>query len=528
MSVFLVDEGKMLPMDLNLTTKSVEYLKEKIASRMHIPVANQVLLVNGGESIDSQESVCSYSSGTDSDPIYLFSNNLLEEDERPPITATGFGTIDKNLLSKIEDALCLPATYKTVVNRVYLSQYMYEHDNCIYKYCKNLVNELHLQQRGWLAAVANLKATTQYFNKSARKFKENYTNYLKSRKDWFKLLTNQDIKEMDRLPLLPGLIPKYESENISFPSENISLYQWLNSQEKNRSVEQIAEFCVKGLEHYNVKFFQTVQSETSNLLDKANNANMAVITRLDEQLKTITEMLQESKDKVERQKHHSKTIQSNAQCAGNEKNASILVDLCANHEEQLLLMRKTHEYIYTLLNKFHDSKDQLSQILHIRLAWITSVQKSMCAMNSKLNYYSDNLKRLRCHLELLKQIHEAPELYMTAVTEVLRRKAFTNVFLEWSTSISKQASDLYEKETMQRKAFADKINKHFLHTLFQGMDDNLPAFAVEPPKPFDTKLPPPRVLNNLQPVEAKVQTVAIVRVMLMTYNGVLMPKYLVI
>lgn len=50
----------------------------------------QVLLVSGGESLDPAARVCSYSAGTDTNPIYLFSKNTIES-LTPPALSIDFG-----------------------------------------------------------------------------------------------------------------------------------------------------------------------------------------------------------------------------------------------------------------------------------------------------------------------------------------------------------------------------------------------------------------------------------------------------
>lgn len=51
----------------------VQNLKETIERLHGIPSANQVLLISGGEVLQPSSRVCSYSSGTDENPIYMFS-----------------------------------------------------------------------------------------------------------------------------------------------------------------------------------------------------------------------------------------------------------------------------------------------------------------------------------------------------------------------------------------------------------------------------------------------------------------------
>ena len=55
---------------------SVQSLKQAIERQHAIPASSQVLLVSGGETLDASNRVCSYSAGTDTNPIFMFSNSL--------------------------------------------------------------------------------------------------------------------------------------------------------------------------------------------------------------------------------------------------------------------------------------------------------------------------------------------------------------------------------------------------------------------------------------------------------------------
>lgn len=60
------------------------------------------------------------------------------------------------------------------------------------------------------------------------------------------------------------------------------------------------------------------------------------------------------------------------------------------------------------------------------------VERNMSELDSKLIIYYENLKRLRRSLEVAQQIHMAPVIYLSSVTEVARRKAFSENFLKVS------------------------------------------------------------------------------------------------
>lgn len=57
------------------------------------------------------------------------------------------------------------------------------------------------------------------------------------------------------------------------------------------------------------------------------------------------------------------------------------------------------------------------------------VENTILETSHKLFICHENLKRLRKHLEVLQQIHLAPAIYLTAITEVIRRKTFSQAFL---------------------------------------------------------------------------------------------------
>ena len=61
---------------------SVQSLNQAIERQYAIPACSQVLLVSGGEQLEINNRVCSYAAGTDTNPIFMFSNSL--EPRNPP------------------------------------------------------------------------------------------------------------------------------------------------------------------------------------------------------------------------------------------------------------------------------------------------------------------------------------------------------------------------------------------------------------------------------------------------------------
>lgn len=81
--VFLFDTGSFLTFDMNLALETVANFKEILYNATNIAPDKQVLLISGGECLDSSHRVCSYSAGTDTNPIFLFSKENIENPFTP-------------------------------------------------------------------------------------------------------------------------------------------------------------------------------------------------------------------------------------------------------------------------------------------------------------------------------------------------------------------------------------------------------------------------------------------------------------
>ncbi|KAK1119947.1 hypothetical protein K0M31_012676, partial [Melipona bicolor] len=81
-------------------SSSVAELKEAIERECGVVAAHQVLLMSGGESLEPNARVCSYSAGTDTSPIYLFSKAAIES-HHPPTPNIDYGCEVYHLLGSM-------------------------------------------------------------------------------------------------------------------------------------------------------------------------------------------------------------------------------------------------------------------------------------------------------------------------------------------------------------------------------------------------------------------------------------------
>lgn len=533
----------MMTFEMNLALESVAHLKEVIERACRIPPEKQVLLISGGLSLEPAARVCSYSAGTDTNPIFLFSKSSIES-VSPPSPSIDYGS-DMDLKEQVDASLSLPASYNTVVVRAQLAQQFCELAKDQTRICERLVHDQHLQQQGWAAVVANLEDSVSVFRNQGEVFEQSYQQHLESRGQYVDLLENfnEVLTTLSKIPILPGLLasavesmqgadakPKdcNISEVPSLPEENsgssmstaatndetepmavskkssnscgedwqrqheekaVTLLQWISTKDNQSTLEQMVDQCGRGLEQLDERVLEELRSNVQSALEAATKTDMKEIKGLEERLYGLEQLMFESKRIVQEQSDLATAFQQNQVRANNLGDASILPDLCASHRRQLHVMSQNHTRLRDIRKRCNRAKEELSVNLYHRLRWIMYVENRMCEMASKLMIYHENLKRLRRHLEVVRQIQMAPQMYVCAVGEVVRRRTFSQAFLAWAGQLASQLQAVHSEELGRRRDFQARFEGHFLNTLFPGMEDCPPPFATQAPIAFDTMLP---------------------------------------
>ncbi|XP_020024829.2 RB1-inducible coiled-coil protein 1 isoform X1 [Castor canadensis] len=204
--VFLVNTGTTLTFDTELTVQTVADLKHAIQSKYKIAIQHQVLVVNGGECMAADRRVCTYSAGTDTNPIFLFNKEMILCDRAPAIPKATFST-ENDMEIKVEESLMMPAVFHTVASRTQLAVEMYEVAKKLCSFCEGLVHDEHLQHQGWAAIMANLEDCSNSYQKLLFKFESIYSDYLQSIEDIKLKLTHLGtaVSVMAKIPLLECL-----------------------------------------------------------------------------------------------------------------------------------------------------------------------------------------------------------------------------------------------------------------------------------------------------------------------------------
>ncbi|XP_030624059.1 RB1-inducible coiled-coil protein 1 [Chanos chanos] len=220
--VFQVNNGSTLTFDTELAVQTVSDLKHAIQAKYKIATQHQVLVVNGGECMAAERRVCSYSAGTDTNPIFLFNKEMILSDRAPTIPKTTF-SIENEMELKVEESLMMPAVFHTVASRTQLAVEMFEVAKKLCSFCERLVHDEHLQHQGWAAIMANLDDCTLSYQKLLWKFDTAYTNYQQEFEDIKLKLTKLGtaVSVMAKIPLLECLTRHSYKESLEKSSFSV-------------------------------------------------------------------------------------------------------------------------------------------------------------------------------------------------------------------------------------------------------------------------------------------------------------------
>jgi RB1-inducible coiled-coil protein 1 len=504
--VFQVDTGTMMTFDIKLVTETVASLKKAIAMKTDIPEDKQVLLISGGESLNNTQKICSYSSaGTDTSPIFLFAKINIEA-QQPPQSIIDFED-DTDMMEMIESCMSMQPSLDTLVARTELAADLNRQASKQRETCGRLVHDQHLQQQGWAAVTANLEDLTRAFKNKSEMLLLAFNEFTKCKSKHEELLKKfvEDMKQLDAVPILPSLLEgnKLLQPSMSTCSDDsskcaanldesqaVTLRKWIDIHDSQNSLEKLVELCWRGLEWFNEASAEHIRSEVQELLKSTNNSNMKEIKGLEERLFGLEKLMDDAKKVVDEQSQLASSFQNNRERFSKIKDLSLLPDLSASHKQQLQMMLANHKKMNDYRDRCLRAKHELSVNLHARLKWIMYIEQQISNLDGKLMIYKENLVRLNRHFEIIDQVHKAPNLYLEACVEALRRRRFSRRYLHWANSIAKISQELYESEMATRKEFDSKLGSHFLSNLFPGLTRSYPpSFATKQPDPFDTKLP---------------------------------------
>ncbi|XP_035915317.1 RB1-inducible coiled-coil protein 1 isoform X2 [Anopheles stephensi] len=272
-------------------------------------------------------------------------------------------------------------------------------------------------------------------------------------------------------------------------AKGISLLDWISAMDGQLTLKRMAEECRINIEKFNRTLLVNLNERIDKSVKASQSADIKVVKGLEERLRGLDELLASAKKLLQDQNELAQGILKNQDRANKIGDVSVLPDLCAMHQNTLRLMKKNHTELLEYRRRCTSAKDELGFNLTKRIKYIMNVETRVHELDSTLQLYHTSLQRLQKHLSIIEQIHMVPCIYVSAVTEVVRRRMFSSAFLRWASDLACRLMAIHNEEVARRQEFSSLFEGHFLSTLFPGMNDMPPSYAIQAPSVFDSSLP---------------------------------------
>lgn len=292
-----------------------------------------------------------------------------------------------------------------------------------------------------------------------------------------------DKQTLARIPILKSLYAKGDHDSP------MTLLDWIQLKDTKNSLDEL--YCLDELHTFDAEKLKELKSSIDSTIGECANSDMKEIRGLENRLAALDKLMFDAKKLFENQGILTKSFRQNSSRASEFRDISILPDLCDSQKEPLETMLKQHQELLGIKSRVFSAKNELSRNLHHRLRWIVHIEELLTKTDEVLVFYGLKLKKLREKMEILANLHLSPQLYLSAVVEVLRRRAFSSRFHQWSRSVSLVAREVIDAEVRQRTAFSAQLDKHFLKLFFPGMADLPEDFTDDDQlmEPIDQYLP---------------------------------------
>ncbi|XP_074655455.1 RB1-inducible coiled-coil protein 1-like [Tubulanus polymorphus] len=489
--VFHMNTGTMLKFDIGLAMETVANLKKVIAHRQHVPEERQVLLISGGDNLEPTQRVCSYSAGTDTNPIFLFCQNTIE-DGAPPISTSGGETSRSEIHDKVEATMNMSASYETVVTRAQMALALHDAAVNELKLCEQVVHDQHLQHQGWAAAVANLDDMIAYFTRWVERYKKCFEDYLENKDSFVDIVDRFDsvTELLARIPFLDKFAFACNATQLEDDGRPKckTLLDWIETQD-SRNLQDTLSICSRGLHQFDDKLLETMNQDIAAALDNASAPGMKEVKGLEDRLFKLEQFMHTSKKLVHEQGELAQGFLQNQTRASNMRDNSIFPDLCDSHKQQLQVMLKNHVRLQDCRDKCSKAKSELCLNLHTRLRWLLYVERSVSELLSRLSLDYKELERIKQTCLILEHLQRSPRIYAAIITEIYRRRHFKKQYSDWARRLSHDSQHLYSEELTRRSQIVQLVGSHFFGHLFPGLSEKPPPFATDALREFDAALP---------------------------------------
>lgn len=482
----------MQPLEVTAAVGSVHKLQCAIEEVTHVPIAEQVLLASGGDGLQPDRSVAHYQgTGTDSNPVFLFCK--LSKDDNPESSCpqenaelTEMSTALFDQLHRLENVSVSGALIGRYSETGRTSRQIAD---VAVQLCARLVQDHQLLYQGWLALVSNLDDSRAQIEKRVERFHQHYER-LKAMKAKAQLIL-QDFDSvlvtLQKISVPSSLLAcssKFEGGNK--PTGECSLYDYISCADPQSSLKDMVEQVQQLLSKIDNTEHKQVTNQLLLVNEQINKKELRDIGGINKRLTQLDSHL----FGLEQQEKRLKEIASMV-CQSGTVDPSRIKEVVFKQRDQMEEIKKIVEQLQKTARAFSQSKAELLNNIRTRLSgWILQASERLHSVNNLIIIFEEKFIALRNRLDIIRQVKESPVVYVTAITEAIRRNALQPEFKAWLAEFVEKSSNLVNEEATIRDAFTSKLDRHFLKQLFLGMFDQFPDFTPTGLPPFDQNLPP--------------------------------------
>ncbi|CAJ0583083.1 unnamed protein product, partial [Mesorhabditis spiculigera] len=485
-TIFFVNKAYAFSLDINAAAENVLRLQHAIYNEIQLKVHDQVILTSTGLTLEGHRNVSDYKGvGTAANPAYLFDRRFSRNEREDPTSSQEVKQLSHRIDEAIDQAqrveresdpakqyLDLPDRARDCKSAATAGVAM----------CARMIQEHTLMANGWNALVSNMDGSVQKMRSRAVRFQKNRDRIFGLRDKAGPLL--EDFQNC--LDQLKGItLPVTLLSNIGKHYE-MTLHDWIQSTDANASLEELVDQVKSQFKKAEEWSSERVTHDLDRVYEQSRSADYREIKGINMRLNQLESVLVKAEDFEKIITDLVVTIVQTPQKVGPQS----LVTMMDDHREA---MHKIYEHLREykkMMTMIHQSKMEILTNLKQRLSgWIVQGYEKLHLAHNEIVVFEEKYLGLKQRIDLVTQIKEAPIVYSTAVTEIIRRSTLQKEFTSWQKTHKENCGKFSAEEGKLRTDFSKKLEKHFLRCLFPGMTDELPEFYIKDVRHFDQDLP---------------------------------------
>ncbi|KAK0396474.1 hypothetical protein QR680_001729 [Steinernema hermaphroditum] len=484
--VFYVNHGFMMVLEIPVLSTVTE-LNKSIFKAIDVPVDEQFLLLESGESLDNNRALSSYNAGTENNPVYFIRANYMstskdfqqlkdkeEREGRPPLEECKRHISHLDILQDPSEIIkCqfeFARNYGTTCDKSLV-------------YCAQIIRDHKLMTNGWTALMSNLDESISRLEKRLERT-AGYSEKMKTMCEKGQpMIQNFDsiLATLEKI-LIPAQLL---TDGDGTDSGSLSLYGWLASKDADYSVKAIAEHAQKQM---NLASEATEIQKAATLLRSVREQSKKTEYR---DIKGINKRFAQLEYQLKSMEEVVKRIRSCSDCILQPAPTDLAQSTAfgSQQKEYVLKIVGDMSTIDKAMDSFLQSKNEVLNNIMKRLSgWVKAIYERLNTANSEMRLHENVYDGLKQRLDVVRQVRDAPAMFAIAITEVIRRNAFRKEFDQWLNVFIEKCRQFLKDENHQRTEFFLKLDRHFIRQLFPGMGDMVPNICPDRVK-FDEALP---------------------------------------